>query len=94
MIFCSLAKKLYSRYFTQVELGDLRRQLQLFEFDVLCNSKFQNMSSLSKSCKRFVETRKGSIYFLINLVCLVLTFLVSTTTTERSFSTIYETYKK
>ncbi len=83
MVFCRLAKKLYSRYFTQVELGDLRRQLQLFEFDVLCNSKFQNMSSLSKLCRKFVKTRKGLIYFLINrLVCLVLTFPVSMTTTE------------
>jgi hypothetical protein len=45
------------------------------------------MSSFFELCQKLVETRKGSIYFLIDiLVHLVLTLPVSTATTERAFS--------
>jgi hypothetical protein len=57
------------------------------EYDVLCHPKFQIMSSFFELCQKLVETRKGSIYFLIDiLVHLVLTLPVSTATTERAFS--------
>ncbi len=86
---CSLASKFYPVDFTQVEMGKLRRQLQLNEYDVLCHPNFQNMSSFSELCQKLVETRQGSIYFLIDrLVCLVLTLPVFTATTERAFSTM------
>ena len=68
-------------------MGNLRRQLKLYEHDVFHNSKFQNLTSLSELCQRLVETGKVSIYFLIDrLVRLVLTLPVSTATTERTFS--------
>jgi hypothetical protein len=84
---CSLASEFYPGDFTQVEIGNLRRQLKLYEHDVFHNSKFQNLTSLSELCRRLVETGKVSIYFLIDrLVHLVLTLPVSTATTERAFS--------
>uniref|UniRef100_A0A2N9FSG3 HAT C-terminal dimerisation domain-containing protein n=1 Tax=Fagus sylvatica TaxID=28930 RepID=A0A2N9FSG3_FAGSY len=84
---CSLASEFYPGDFTQVEMGNLRRQLKLYEYDVFHNSKFQNLTSLSELCQRLVETGKVSIYFLIDrLVRLVLTLPVSTATTERAFS--------
>ena len=49
--------------------------------------EFQCISSLSKLCRKLVETRKSQIYFLINrLIRLVLTLHVSVATTERAFS--------
>ena len=84
---CSLASEFYLRDFTQVEMGNLRRQLKLYEYDVFHNSKFQNLTSLSELCRRLVEMGKVSIYFLIDrLVRLVLTLPVSTVTTKRAFS--------
>jgi hypothetical protein len=47
---CSLASEFYPGDFTQVEMGNLRRQLKLYEYDVFHNSKFQNLTSLSKLC--------------------------------------------
>ena len=86
---CSLASEFYLRDFTQVEMGNLRRQLKLYEYDVFHNSKFQNLTSLSELCRRLVETGKVSIYFLIDrLVRLVLTLPISTATTERAMSKI------
>ena len=83
---CSLASEFYIGDFTQVEMGNLRRTLQLYEYDVLHNSKFQNMTSLSELCRRLVETGNVSIYFLIDkLVRLVLTLPVSTAMTEWAF---------
>jgi hypothetical protein len=83
---CSLAREFYPRDFAQVEMGNLKRQLKLYEYDMLHNSKFQNLTSLSELCRRLVETGKGSIYFLIDrLVRLVMTLSVSTKTTERAF---------
>ena len=36
---CSLASELYPGDFTQVEMGNLRRELEIYEYDVLHNSK-------------------------------------------------------
>ena len=47
---CSLASEFYSGDFTQVEMGNLRRQLKLYEYDVFHNSKFQNWTSLFELC--------------------------------------------
>jgi hypothetical protein len=86
---CSLASEFYPGDFTQVEMGNLRRELELYEYDVLHNSKLQNMTSLYELCQRLVETGKESIYFLIDrLVRLVLTLPISKATTERAFSTM------
>ena len=65
----------------------MRRQLQHYELDVVRHSDFQNLASLSKLCQQLAESRKSHIYFLIDrLICLILTFPVSTATTERAFS--------
>ena len=47
---CSLAIEFYPGDFTQVEMGNLRRQLKLYEYDVFYNSKFQNLTFLSELC--------------------------------------------
>jgi hypothetical protein len=45
---CSLTSEFYPGDFTQVEIGNLRRQLKLYKYDVFHNSKFQNLTSLSE----------------------------------------------
>ena len=48
---------------------------------------FQNMSTISELCRGLKISGKSKIYFLIDrLIRLVLTFAVSTATTERAFS--------
>ena len=47
------------------------------------------MSSIAYLCQGLVETEKSTIYLLVDrLIRLILTFPVSTTTTERVFSAI------
>jgi hypothetical protein len=47
------------------------------------------MSSIADLYQGLVETKKSTIYLLVdNLIRLILTLLVSTTTTERAFSAI------
>jgi len=51
--------------------------------------KLKNMSSIADLYQGLVETKKSTIYLLVdNLIRLILTLLVSTTTTERAFSAI------
>jgi len=51
--------------------------------------KLKNMSSIADLCQELVETEKSTIYSLVDsLIRLILTFPVSTTTTERAFSMI------
>ncbi|XVF82659.1 hypothetical protein PTKIN_Ptkin16aG0066300 [Pterospermum kingtungense] len=84
---CNLAQRFYPLYFTEKELGTLKRQLQHFKYDVLVHSKFQNLSSLSELCQSLIETKKSEIFFLIDrLIRLVLTLPVSIATTECAFS--------
>ena len=61
--------------------------MQHYELDVIKHPDFQNMSTISELCKGLKISRKSKIYFLIDrLIRLVLTLLVSTATTERTFS--------
>ena len=49
----------------------------------------KNMSSIADLCQGLVETKKSTIYPLVDrLIRLILTLPVFTTTTERSFSAI------
>jgi hypothetical protein len=49
--------------------------------------KLKNMSSIVDLCQGLVETEKSTIYPLVDkLIRLILTLLVSTTTTEQTFS--------
>ena len=60
--------------------------MQHYELDVIKHPDFQNMSIISKLCKRLKILGKSKIYFLIDrLIRLVLTLPVSTATTERAF---------
>ena len=84
---CNLAERFYPRDFTKFEILAFRRQLECFQIDVLHLVEFQCISSLSELYRKLIETRKSQIYFLMNiLIHLVLTLLISTTTTERTFS--------
>ena len=67
----------------------MKFQLKYFEYDMHNDVKLQNFSSLSQLYVVLTETRKSKIYYLLDrLIRLVLTFLVSTTTSERAFSTM------
>ncbi|ESR45145.1 hypothetical protein CICLE_v10003881mg [Citrus x clementina] len=68
---CSLAERFYPEDSLRLNIHSLL--------------EFQNITSLSKLCRRLVETRKSRIYFLLDrLIHLVLTLPVSTATTVES----------
>jgi len=61
--------------------------LHHYEFDVPNHPKLKSLSLIVDLCQGSVETRKSTIYPLIDrLIQLILTFLVSTTTTNQAFS--------
>jgi septation ring formation regulator EzrA len=63
--------------------------LKYFELDVYNDLKLQNLSSIAELCQELAETGKSKTYHLIDrLIHLVLTFPMSTATTERAFSTM------
>ena len=65
----------------------LRMQLHNYEYNVVRHSDFQKLSTASDLCQWLVKTRRSTVYQLIfRVIELVLTLLVSTATTERSFS--------
>ena len=75
--------------FTDDEKNDLKKELDLYKYDVVQHSGFKNLKNISELCQWMVRTRKSKYYMLIyRVVKLVLTFSVSTTTTERAFSTM------
>jgi hypothetical protein len=77
------ADKFYPEDFFYQEKIHLRLQLQHYELDVPNHPKLKNMSSITDLCQGLVETEKSTIYPLVDkLIRLILTFLVSTTTTE------------
>jgi hypothetical protein len=56
---------------------------------LLRNPEFQNLSTIGELCQKKFDTEKLRDYHLIDkLIQLVLTLPVSTTTTERAFSTM------
>jgi hypothetical protein len=84
---CSLVEKFYPQDFTEQEKIILRFQLDHYKLDVPKHSDFQNISILSELCRGLAISAKSKIYNLIDrLIRLVLTFPVSTATTERAFS--------
>jgi hypothetical protein len=77
------ADKFYPEDFFYQEKIHLRLQLQHYELDVPNHPKLKNMSSITDLCQGLVETEKSTIYPLVDkLIRLILTFLVSTATTE------------
>ncbi|XP_074337328.1 uncharacterized protein LOC141674522 [Apium graveolens] len=86
---CALATTFYHVDFGQQEMYHLKLQLDRYKIDVVNHAKFQDLSTLSDLCLQLVDTGKTSQYNLIyRLICLILTLPVSTTTTERVFSTM------
>ena len=86
---CNLIKKYYSQDFTEHEQEQelLESQLQHYELDVIKQSDFQNISTISELRRGLKISGKSKIYFLIDRrICLVLTLPVSTATTKRAFS--------
>ncbi|KAL4610519.1 hypothetical protein ACB092_08G056000 [Castanea dentata] len=84
---CSLVDKFYPIDFTDDEKNDLKKELDLYKYDVVQHSGFKNLKNISELCQWMVRTRKSEIYPLIcRVVKLVLTLPVSTATTERAFS--------
>ncbi|XP_075521547.1 uncharacterized protein LOC142554755 [Primulina tabacum] len=82
-----LAEKFYYLDFDSQDLHHLRMQLDHYKLDVAGHKIFQNLSTISELCRRLFETNKSGTYNLIDrMIRLVLTFSVSTSTTERAFS--------
>ena len=76
---CKFAEKFYPQDFTVKELGLLRCQLELFEFEVHQHDLdiFQNMSTISELCQVLIKTDITKTYYLIDrLIHLALSLLV------------------
>ncbi|KAL9673012.1 hypothetical protein QQ045_029265 [Rhodiola kirilowii] len=86
---CKLASKFYPSDFTSCDMDILQMECGFFPSDIEQDSRFTNMTSISDLCRLLVESRK-SIYFpmIYRLICLILTLPISTTTTERAFSSM------
>ncbi|KDO45775.1 hypothetical protein CISIN_1g042641mg [Citrus sinensis] len=83
---CQLVDKFYRDDFTDNEKIYLRVQLDHYNYNVVQDPKFKNLSSLSDLCQWLIRTRRSSIYPLFyKIIVLVLTLPVSTATIERSF---------
>ena len=84
---CSLVDNFYLINFIDDEKNDLKKELDIYKYEVVQHSGFKNLKNISKLCQWMVRTRKLEYYPLIyRVVKLVLTLPVSTATTERAFS--------
>ena len=85
---CNLVEKLYPGDFTHSDLYALRIELGYYKLS-MDHSDFQNIDSISTLYRRLVETCLAEDFYLISrLIRLVLTLPVSTSTTERAFSSM------
>ncbi|XP_074557570.1 uncharacterized protein LOC141813501 [Curcuma longa] len=84
---CKLASKFYPMDFTQQEIHALKAELEHYQFDIVCDPEFQQISTLSALYREMIVTKKAESYVMIQrLIRLVLTLPVSTATAERAFS--------
>ena len=84
---CSLVDNFYPIDLTTNEKNDLKKELDLYKYDVVQHSGFKNLKNIFELCQRMVRTRKSEYYPLIyRVVKLVLILPVSTATTKRAFS--------
>ena len=84
---CSLVDNFYLINFIDDEKNDLKKELDIYKYEVVQHSGFKNLKNISKLCQWMVRTRKLEYYPLIyRVVKFVLTLLVSTATTEQAFS--------
>ncbi|KAL4626964.1 hypothetical protein ACB092_05G133700 [Castanea dentata] len=63
---CSLVDKFYPIDFTDDEKNDLKKELDLYKYDVVQHSGFKNLKNISELCQWMVRTRKSEIYPLIS----------------------------
>jgi hypothetical protein len=67
----------------------LEIELYHYKQNVVQDSSFQELSNIFELCQLLVRTGKSAIYQLVfQVVVLLLTLLISTATTERTFSVI------
>ena len=86
---CSLVDNFYLINFIDDEKNDLKKELDIYKYEVVQHSGFKNLKNISKLCQWMVRTRKLEYYPLIyRVVRLVLTLPVFPATTERAFSTM------
>ena len=84
---CSLVDNFYLIDFIDDEKNDLKKELDIYKYEVVQHSEFKNLKNISKLCQWMVRTRKLEYYPLIyRVVKFVLTLLVSTATIEQAFS--------
>lgn len=82
----SLAKR-YPSDFSYKDLTTLEKQLELYIDNVLHDSEFANLQSISDLSKQMVDSKKHLSYLLVyRLIKLALTLPVATATVERCFS--------
>ena len=83
---CLLVKKFYPQDFTNYDKQVLEKELYHYVHNVVQDPEFKNLQSLSKLCQWLVRSGNSEHYKLVfRMVRLVLTFPVSTATTERAF---------
>ena len=85
---CSLLDNFNPIDFTNDEKNDLKKELDLYKYDVVQHSGFKNLKNISELCQWMVRTRKEYYPLIYRVVKLVLTLPISTATTERAFSTM------
>ena len=84
---CSLVDNFYPIDFIDDEKNDLKKELDLYKYDVVQHLGFKNLKNISELCQWMMRTGKSEYYSLIyRVVKLVLTFPVSTATTKRAFN--------
>ncbi|KAL5798134.1 hypothetical protein ACOSQ2_002954 [Xanthoceras sorbifolium] len=59
-VICTLAKKFYPQDFTGDDINALKRQLEHYKLDVLCQPQFQNIASLSELCRLLVQSKSNN----------------------------------
>ena len=62
---CSLVDDFYPIDFTNDENNDLKKELDLYKYDVVQHSGFKNLKNISELCQWVVRTRKSEYYLLI-----------------------------
>ncbi|XP_057443895.1 uncharacterized protein LOC130736055 [Lotus japonicus] len=62
----NLVEKFYPSDFSGQEKIQLAYELQHYEFDVIKDVKFQNLSTIGELCQKLVETEKSNVYPLLD----------------------------
>ncbi|KAK4369990.1 hypothetical protein RND71_009465 [Anisodus tanguticus] len=84
---CTLVEKLYPVDFSEQEKINLRFQLQHFILEAVSHPELNNLSTMFELCEALEKTGKVNTYYLIDrIIRFILTLLIFTATTERSFS--------